>query len=70
MAGEVGLEPYVQIWCDVLESEPDPTQALVLLADAIAFGLNTGDWYHGPIFERILESFDVLHIAKHVGRRH
>lgn len=39
-----------------------------LLAEALAFGLNEGDFAPDSINKLIAERFDELHIAKHLGK--
>lgn len=47
------------------EMEQRPEDAMALLADAIAIGLNEGDFDPEGICSRIRESFETLHIAKY-----
>lgn len=57
----------LQIWESALELEPRPEDAIALLVDAAAFGLNEGDFDPTPIIRRLRDTFDLLHITKHVG---
>lgn len=72
MAGKPSqaMQEIIQVWGYARSIESHPGPALDLLADAIAFGLNEGDYHPQQILDRIQETFDRLHIAKHIGRRH
>lgn len=59
----------VDLWHEALAREPRPEDAIALLADACAFGLNEGDFDPLPIVERLRSAFNKLHFAKHVGVR-
>ena len=59
---------FVSAWADACDRADSPSDALIMLADAIAFGLNEGDFLSAAVHERIEESFLTLHLAKHRGR--
>jgi len=64
------ISSMLAMWEAALELEPRPDDAIALLADACAFGLNEGDFGPAPILQRISATFDALHVAKHVGVKH
>lgn len=57
----------LDLWEIAQSMEERPEDAIALLADACAFGLNEGDFDPTPIIERLRQSYDQLHIAKHIG---
>lgn len=57
-------------WDAALDLEAEPGDAISLLIDAAAFGLNTLDGDPSPFAERLQKSFDELHIQKYLGRPH
>lgn len=60
---------FVALWGAALEfCENDRVEALLLLADATAVGLNEGDFDPAAILDRVRDSFDRLHIRKYLGR--
>ena len=64
------MSSMLAMWEAALEHEARPDDAIALLADACAFGLNEGDFDPAPILQRISATFNALHVAKHVGARH
>ena len=58
----------LKLWETGLETEDGANDAIMLLSDAVALGCNEIDADPRGTFERIQESFDTLHIAKHIGR--
>lgn len=57
------------IWEAALELEARPEDAIALLVDAAAFALNEGDFDPTPIIRRLRDTFDLLHITKHIGAK-
>ncbi|SEN90379.1 hypothetical protein SAMN04489859_102156 [Paracoccus alcaliphilus] len=57
------------IWESALELETRPEDAIALLVDAAAFGLNEGDFDPTSIIRRLRDTFDLLHITKHIGAK-
>ena len=55
------------LWEHALSLEDRPEDAIALLADACAFGMAAGNFNPNAIIERLRESFDLLHVAKHMG---
>ncbi|UXU73801.1 MULTISPECIES: hypothetical protein [unclassified Paracoccus (in: a-proteobacteria)] len=60
------VSSMIDMWDRALDHYDRPEDALALLADTIAFGLNEGDFDYRPILDRIVSSFDQLHVAKHM----
>ncbi|WP_157403968.1 hypothetical protein [Paracoccus sp. N5] len=60
----------IALWEEALAHEERPEDAIALLADACAYGLNEGDFDPRPIEDRLRASFSSLHRAKHAGIRH
>ncbi|WP_287882732.1 hypothetical protein [Paracoccus sp. (in: a-proteobacteria)] len=63
------FDSMVALWEEALAHEGRPEDAIALLADACAYGLNEGDFDPRPIVDRLHASFSSLHRAKHVGVR-
>ena len=57
----------IDMWERACMHHDRPEDAIALLADTIALGLSEGDFDYRPILDRIVTSFDQLHIAKHMG---
>lgn len=62
------LHSMLDLWQTALSHEERREDAIALLADACAFGLNEGDFQIEPIIEQLRDTFTTLHVAKHVGR--
>lgn len=59
------------VWAEALQEAGSLEDAIALLIDAAAYGLNLGDYDPGMMQARLRDSFDALHIAKyapHLGR--
>ena len=63
------VRTMLQIWDAALELEARPEDAIALLVDAAAFGLNEGDFDPTSIIRRLRDTFDLLHITKHIGAK-
>ncbi len=61
-------EIMVNLWETALDTESSPDEAILLLCDVIAAGCNEIDANPNGAFDRIRESFDTLHITKHLGK--
>lgn len=62
-------ETAFALWEEALAHEARPEDAIALLADACAYGLNEGDFDPRPIVDRLTTTLHRLHFAKHVGFR-
>lgn len=57
-----------EFWEGLASTGMEASFACRLLAEALAFGLNEGDFAPAEMTGLIADRFDELHIAKHLGR--
>ncbi|SMO63938.1 hypothetical protein [Paracoccus laeviglucosivorans] len=63
-------DKIMHIWEEANDLEPRIDDAIVLLADACAFGIAEGNFDPAPILERIKRVSAALHAANNLGARH